>query len=186
MLTPGSHDYNPDHYHLLNAQADQAERLLSEVSQQRQQAIAQLTKEMEAQAFQEIAEIESKARPALLKDVPELTDPQKYNEALGSIVRYAVDNGIPQSVFTDPDQAKFVTSPQIHMAWKAMQYDQMKKAQAKVTPKAPKPAAPPVRPGVTTSKSQVEAIQRKKVMERLSSEGSIQAGADAFKLFTRK
>lgn len=185
MLTPGSADYNPDHYHLLNAQADQTERLLSDVQQQRHHAIAQLTKEQEAVAFQELSEIEAKARPALLKDVPELTDPQKYGPTLNSIVYYAIENGIPQSVFADPEQAKYVTSAQIHLAWKAQQYDQMMKAKAKVQPKAAKPAAPVVRPGVTTSKSQVEAVQRKNVMERLKSEGSIQAGADAFKLFAK-
>ena len=181
MLTPGSHDYNPDHYHLLNAQADQAERLISEVKQHRSEAIAQLTKEAETTALQEIAEIEAKARPALLKDVPELTDPAKSQSALTGIVHYAVENGIPQSVFTDPEQAKFVTSAQLHLAWKAQQYDKMVAAKAKVTPKAPKPAAPVVRPGVTTSKSQVEGIQRKNVMERLKKEGSIEAGAAAFK-----
>ena len=185
MLTPGSHDYNPDHYHLLNAQADQTERLIADVQQQRSQALAQLTQAAEAQAFEEMSQIEAKARPALFKDVPELSDPQKHNEALGSIVRYAIESGIPQSVFTDPEQAKFVTSAQIHLAWKASQYDKMIAAKAKVNPKAPKPAAPVVRPGVTTSKSQVESVQRKNVMERLNREGSIEAGAAAFKLFSK-
>src|SRR5690348_10270625 len=100
MLTPGSHDYNPDHYHLLNAQAEQAERYISEVKQQRDEALAQLTKEAEAQAFQEIAEIEAKARPELLKAVPELSDPAKNPQALAGIIQYAVESGIPQSVFT--------------------------------------------------------------------------------------
>jgi hypothetical protein len=185
MLTPGSHDYNPDHYHLLNAQADQTERLIADVQQQRSQALAQLTQAAEAQAFEEMSQIEAKARPALFKDVPELSDPQKHNDALGSIVRYAIESGIPQSVFTDPEQAKFVTSAQIHLAWKASQYDKMIAAKAKVNPKAPKPAAPVVRPGVTTSKSQVESVQRKNVMERLNREGSIEAGAAAFKLFSK-
>ena len=183
MLTPGSHDYNPDHYHLLNAQADEAQRLLSAVQQQRTDALAQLTRDQEAQAMEAIAAIEERARPALLKDVPELTDPQKNPQTLGSIVRYAVESGIPQDVFTDPDQAKYVTSAQIHLAWKAMQYDRMKAAQGKVTPKAPKPAAPPVRPGVTTTASQQKAVQRKNAMERVKKEGSIEAGADVFKLF---
>jgi hypothetical protein len=182
MLQPGSHDYNPDHYHLLNAQADQAERLISEVQQHRSQAIAQLTHEAEAQAFQEIAEVEAKARPALLKAVPELTDPVKQQGALTGIVQYAVENGIPQSIFTDPDQAKYVTSAQLLLTWKAMQFDKMNAAKANVTPKAQKPSAPVVRPGVTTSKSQTDAIHRKNVMARLDKEGSIQAGADAFKL----
>ena len=182
MLTPGSHDYNPDHYHLLNAQADQAERLLSEVQQHRNDAIAQLTRDAETQAMQEIAEIEAKARPALLKAIPELTDPAKQQGALTGIIQYAVESGIPQSVFTDPEQAKYVTSAQLLLAWKAQQFDRMNEAKAKVNPKAPKPSAPVVRPGVTTSKSQVEAVQRKNVMERLNKSGSIEDGAAAFKL----
>ena len=186
MLTPGSHDYNPDHYHLLNAQADQAERFISEVQQHRQEAIAQLTKDAEAQAMQEIAEIEAKARPELLKLVPELTDPAKSQAALTDIIQYAVASGIPQSVFTDPEQAKYVTSAQLALARKAQLYDKMIAAKSKVTPKAAKPAAPVVRPGVTTSKSQVESVQRKKVMERLSKSGSIEDGAAAFKLLMGK
>ena len=181
MLTPGSNDYDPNTYHLLNAQADQAERLLSAVSQQRHEAIAQLTKDAEAKAFEELSQIEAKARPALLKDVPDLTNPQKYNEALGQIVRYAIDNGIPEGVFTDPEQAKYVTSAQIHLAWKAQQYDKMVAAKAKVTPKAPAPTAPVVRPGVTTSKSAAEAVQRKNAMERLNRSGSIEDAAAIFK-----
>lgn len=181
MLTPGSADYNPDHYHLLNAQAEQAERFMSQVQQHRSEAVAQLTKEAEAKALEGIAEIEAKARPAFLKDVPELSDPNKSNDALGSIVRYAVENGIPQAVFTDPEQAKFVTSAQLHLAWKAQQYDQMMKAKAKVQPKAPKPTAPVVRPGVTTSKSAIEATQRKKDMERLNRSGSIEDAAAIFR-----
>lgn len=181
MLDQRSPDYNPDHYHLLNAQADQSERFLQQVQQQRHEAVAQLTREAEAKAFQDIAEIEAKARPAFLKDVPELTDPQKSNEVLSSIVRYAVENGIPQAVFIDPEQAKYVTSAQLHLAWKAQQYDQMMKAKAKVQPKAPKPAAPVVRPGVTTSKSAIDAAQRKQAMERLDRSGSIEDAAAIFK-----
>jgi hypothetical protein len=181
MLMPGSHDYNPDHYHLLNAQADDAERLLSQVKQQRETALAQLQRDQEARAFEEITQIEARARPALLKDVPELEDTHKQPQILGAIVQYAVENGIPAEVFTDPEQAKYVTSAQLHMAWKAQQYDKMKKAQGKVQPKAAKPAAPVVRPGVTTSATQQKSIQRKNIMERLDREGSVQAGADFFK-----
>jgi hypothetical protein len=181
MLQPGSHDYNPDHYHLMNAQAEEAERVLSNVKQHREQAIAQLSRDQEAKALEEITEIEAKARPALLKDVPELQDAQKQPEALGSIIRYAVENGIPAEVFTDPDQARFVTSAQLHLAWKAQQYDKMMTAKGKVQPKAAKPAAPPVRPGVTTSATQQKAIQRKNIQERLTREGSVEAGAAFFK-----
>jgi hypothetical protein len=188
MLMPGSHDYNPDHYHLLNAQADEAERVVQSLSQQRKDALAQLQNDAEAREREALAEIETKTRPALLKDVPDLSDPQKQVPVLQGLVQYAVQQGIPEYVFTDPEIARGVTSAQLHLTWKAQQYDKMKAAQGKVTPKAPKPAAPPVRPGVATSKSAVEAGQRKKVFERLDREGSIAAGAAAFKLLagTRK
>jgi hypothetical protein len=181
MLTPGSHDYNPDHYHLLNAQADEHERLLSAVKQHREQAVAQLAKEAEAQALEQLTEVEHKSRPALLRDVPELSDPAKQPAVLNSIVQYAVEAGIPQDVFTDPDQAKFVTSAQLHLVWKAQQYDKMKVAQTQVKPKAARPAAPVVKPGVATTASSAKAIQQKNVRERLAREGSVEAGAAFFK-----
>jgi hypothetical protein len=165
----------------LNAQADEAERLISAVKRHRSEAIAQLTKDEEAKALEEITQIEAKARPALLKDVPDLTDAQKQPAVLGAIVQYAVEHGIPAEVFNDPDQAKYVTSAQLHLTWKAMQYDKMKAAQGKVQPKAAKPAAPVVRPGVTTSTTQRQAIQRKNISERLTREGSVEAGAAFFK-----
>jgi hypothetical protein len=128
-----------------------------------------------------MAEIESRTRPALLKDVPGLADPATFRASIDPIIQYAIANGIPESVFADPEQAKYVTSAQIHMAWKAQQFDEMQKAKAKVQPKAAKPAAPPVRPGVATSKSAVEATQRKAAMERLTRSGSIQDAAAIFK-----
>lgn len=181
MLIPGHNDYNPDAYHYYRAQAERAEANISEIQQRREEAVAQLTKEMEAKAKEEFDASEVKARPALLKDVPELSDPAKQPEVLNSLVQYAIQSGIPAETFSDPEQAKWVTSAQLHMAWKAQQYDKIKGAQGKVQPKAAKPAAPVVRPGVTTSKSQVKSIEAKNVRERLKSEGSIEAGAAFWK-----
>jgi hypothetical protein len=181
MLNRNSSDYDPDTYHLLNAQADEAERHLSIVQQQRQQALAQFEQEVVQAEQQEQAQIEEKTRPALLKDVPDLSDPQKQPAALTEIVRYAVQSGIPERVFADPEIARGVTSAQIHLAWKAMQWDKQQTAKAKVTPRAPKPAAPVVRPGVTTSRSAVENAQRKKAFERLDRSGSIEDAAAIFK-----
>ena len=181
MLIAGSNDYNPDAYHYYRAQAEKAERQIASIQQHREQAVAQLTKEAEAKAMEQIAEIEAKARPALLRDIPDLADAQKQPAILNSLVQYAVESGIPQDVFTDPEQAKYVTSAQLHLAWKAQQYDKMVAAKAKVQPKAAKPAAPVVKPGVATSPTQAKAIQRKNVTERLKSEGSIEAGAAFWK-----
>lgn len=181
MLTPGSPDYNPDHYHLLNAQAEQTERLIAQVQQQRTEAVAQLTREAEAQAFTQIAEIEAQSRPALFKAVPGLADPATFQATMQPIVQYAIKSGIPGTIFTDPEEAKYVTSAQILLTWKAQQYDKMIEAKAKVAPTAAKPAAPVVRPGVTTSKSAVQATQRKQAMDRLNRSGSIEDAAAIFR-----
>jgi hypothetical protein len=182
MLDPRSADYNPDAYNLANAQYQQTAEWLDQLAQQRDTITAQQRQE-EAQAEQAyLAQVESTHRPALLKDVPELSDPVKQPQKLHELISYAVSQGIGEHVFTDPEIAGRITSPELHMAWKAMQYDKMKAAQGKVTPKAAKPAAPPVKPGVATSRSGVEAAQRKAAFERLDREGSVEAAAAIFKM----
>jgi hypothetical protein len=182
MLQPGSSDYNPDAYHLRMAEYHQQRDLLTKVQQQREQALAQLQTEAEAAERQVIDAIEARTRPVLLKDVPELADPQKQSGVLQGLVHYAVAQGIPETVFTDPEVVRGVTSAQLHLLWKAQQFDKMNAAKAKVQPKAAKPAAPAVRPGVATSRSANEAAQRKKAFERLDREGSVEAAAAIFKM----
>jgi hypothetical protein len=185
MLDPRSADYNPDAYHLANAQFEQTSEWLESVKQQRQQIAAQQYQE-ETQAEQAyIAQVEQQFRPALLKDIPALSDPAKQGPALNELVSYAVSQGIGEHVFKDPEIANRITSPELHMAWKAMQYDKMMSAKAKVTPKAAKPAAPPVRPGVATSRSATDASQRKAISDRLARSGSVQDGAAMWKHFSK-
>ena len=181
MLDPRSADYNPDAYHLAHAQYQQTAEFVESVKQQRDQLLAQQQHETTQAEAQYIAEVEAKHRPALLKDVPELSDPAKQPQVLNELIQYAVKSGIGEHVFTDPEIAQRITSPELHLAWKAMQYDKMMSAKAKVNPKAPKPAAPPVRPGVATSRSAIEATKRKEVTDRLAREGSVEAGAAFFK-----
>jgi hypothetical protein len=181
MLNPQSNDYNPDQYHLLNAQYEQQATVLTTLYQQRQQ-VAQLEaveSERNREAFQ--AQVEEKFAPLLIKDVPDLAVPEKQGQVLSEIARYAVDNGVPAETFTDPERAKLVTSADLRFAWKAMQYDKMMAAKAKVQPKAQKPAAPPVKPGVTTPRSAIEATKRKQASERLARSGSIEDAAAIFK-----
>ena len=181
MLNPQSADYNPDAYHLAHAQYQQTVELIESVKQQRDYALAQQQQESQAAEAQYISEVEAKHRPALLKDVPELGDPAKQPQKLHELITYAISQGIGEHVFTDPEIAGRITSPELHMAWKAMQYDKMVAAKAKVTPKAAKPAAPPVRAGVATSRSAIEASKRKEVTDRLAREGSVEAGAAFFR-----
>jgi hypothetical protein len=182
MLNVHSADYNPDGYHLANAQYQQTLEWIDSVQQQRADALAQQRDEETRSEAAFIAEVEAKHRPALLKDVPDLADPAKQGPVLNELVRYAVSQGIGEHVFTDPEIAGRITSPELHMAWKAMQFDKMMSAKAKVQPKAAKPAAPPVRPGVATSRSAVEHSQRKKAFERLERSGSLEDAAAIFKM----
>jgi len=183
MLDPRSADYNPDAYHLANAQYQQTAEFINSLQQQRQHLTAQQRQE-EMQAEQQyIAQVEEAYRPALLKDVPGLSDPAKQPQVLNELVSYAVSQGIGEHVFRDPEIAQRITSPELHMAWKAMQYDKMMSAKAKVTPKAAKPAAPPVRPGVATSRSATQASNLKAANERLARSGSVQDGAAIWKQY---
>lgn len=181
MLDPQSGDYNPDAYHLAKARADETRQTLTAVYQQRQQVAQQEQTAAEQQAAQFRAQVEEKFGPLLLKDAPDLADANKAPQAMGELVRYAIDNGVPEETFTDEARRSAVTSADLRFVWKAMQYDKMMEAKGKVQPKAPKPAAPPVRPGVTTSRSAVEATHRKKAQDRLARSGSIEDAAAIFK-----
>jgi hypothetical protein len=181
MLNPNSSDYNPDAYHLAMAQYQEQADLVSQIAQQRQLVAQQEREAQDSQAAQFRAQIEEKFGPLLVQDVPDLANPEKQSGVIESIARYAIDNGVPAEVFTDPERAKTITSADLRIAWKAMKYDEMKAAQSKVKPKAAKPAAPVVRPGVATPKSAVENAQRKKALERLDRSGSIADAAAFFK-----
>lgn len=185
MLNPNSSDYNPDAYHLAMAQYQEQAELIGALAQQRQQVAQQEQEKAAGEAAQFRAQIEEKFGPLLVQDVPDIANPEKQAAVVNDIARYAIDNGVPAEVFTDPERAKTITSADLRIAWKAMQYDKMQKAKANVKPKAAKPAAPVVRPGVATPKSAVENAQRKRVFERLDRDGSIEAGAAAFKLLTK-
>ena len=181
MLNPQSADYNPDAYHLANAQFQQTVEFIDSVKQQRDNALAQQQNELTQAEAQYVAQVEEQYRPALLKDVPDLADPAKQPAVLHELIQYAVKSGIGEHVFTDPEIAGRITSPELHLAWKAMQYDKMMAAKGKVVPKAAKPAAPPVRPGVATPRSAIENAKRKESTDRLAREGSVEAGAAFFK-----
>ena len=183
MLDPRSADYNPDQYHLAKAQYDDTIQTLSHLDQQRLQAHAQ-QQEMHTQELQEqIVAINEQYGPALLKDVPEFLDEQKSTQVITDLAQYGIKAGIPQETFADPELRQQVTAPMWHIIWKAQQFDQMKAAQAKVTPKAAKPAAPPVRPGVATSHSGKKQVESKKAFDRLARSGSIADGAAVWKNF---
>ena len=183
MLNPQSADYNPDAYHLEKAMYEQEVAYLGGLQQQLSQVKAQQAQESVEAERQYVSQVEEQFRPALLKDVPELSDPAKQPQVLNQLIQYAVKSGIGEHVFTDPEIAGRITSPELHLAWKAMKYDEMMSAKAKVQPKAQKPAAPPVRAGVATPRSAIQAANMKKATDRLAASGSVEDGAAIWKQF---
>lgn len=181
MLDPASSDYNPDAYHLALANYRQNVGLISNLRQRVEHARAQQQEEAQREHYERLAEINERHGPALLSDVPDIADEAKAGQAIADIARYAVSQGVPEEQFANPELRANITAPMLHILWKAQQFDKMKEAKAKVVPKAAKPAAPPVKPGVTTPRSAVEGAKRKAVLERLDREGSVEAGAAFFK-----
>jgi len=178
MLDPSSSDYNPDAYHLASRRYEEQFGLLQTVAQQRQQIAQQEQAEAEKAREARIAELNEKAMPDLVKLVPDFSDQSKADAAFHGLARYALEQGVPE----DTELSAF-TAIELKLLAKAQKYDEMMAAKAKVQPKAPKPAAPVVKPGVATPRAAVEQTRRKQAFERLDREGSIEAGAAVWKNF---
>lgn len=181
MLDPNSSDYNPDAYHLANRKADEQQALLQSVAQQRAQLAQQQREEAERERQARIAEINDKAMPGLVKLVPDFSDPAKGQAAFMDLAQYALSQGVPEET-----QLSAFTAVELTLLAKARKYDEMMDAKAKVQPKAPKPAAPVVKPGVATPRATVEAQRRKQAMSRLDQSGSIEDAAAVFLSMNRK
>lgn len=179
----GTGNYDRESYDLAVLQYQQTMQTVQALTQQQQEIAQQQEAEAKRIFEAEIEAIEAVARPRFLADVPELTDPAKVGQVLNDIVRYAVETGIPETVFAG-DAINGVTSAELHIAWKAMQYDKIKaaKGQVEATP-APKPSQPAIKPGVASSRSATKQATMRKANERLASEGSIEAGAAVWKNF---
>jgi hypothetical protein len=179
----GTGNYNREAYDLAVLQYEEQAAFVTQLRQQRESITAQQSEEAQRVFQEEIAAIEEVARPKFMADVPDLTDAQKAPQVLSEIVQYALECGIPPSVF-EAENLNAVTSAEMHLAWKAMQYDRIKSAQGKVKASpAPKPAQPAIKPGVTISRSASKATAMRKASDRLATEGSIEAGAAVWKNF---
>lgn len=181
MLDPNSSDYNPDAYHLANRKFEEQANLLQTVSRQRSEIAQQEQAERETQRQQRIAEINDKHMPELAKIVPDFSDPAKAQPAFMGLAQYALSQGVPEET-----ELSAFTAVELKLLAKAQKYDEMMAAKAKVQPKAPKPAAPVVKPGVATPRAAVEQQRTKQAMQRLAQEGSIEAGAAAFAALSRR
>lgn len=182
MLDPRSSDYNPDGYHLLKAQAQDALELAQLLAGQRQTFAAQAEAEEQRAAQLRMQQLNEASLPAFIEAVPELNDPAKGEAVLQGLLDYAVSLGAPREMFNAPTSAL-----EWYVLWKAQQYDKTQAAVAKgnQTPPPPRKATPPVRPGVTTPRSTVTKHQRDKDFARLQKSGSIADGAAVFKHLLR-
>lgn len=174
----GTDYFNQSAYSAALAEYQANAQALAQFKQQRESLQSERDAEA-SEAFREWKQqVEAEYAPKLLADVPELRDPTKGEPALNAMIQYAIENGIPQDVFA-PEAQEEITSAQLHLVWKAMQYD--KARSGKAMPK-PKPS-PTVRPGVSSPRSAQKAVRHQKARDRLAREGSIEAGAAVFKQF---
>ncbi len=179
MLDVNSSDYDPDRYHLFRAQAEDWQAQLNHLNAQRQQIAAQERQEEERQASARYQQINGASRDAFIKEVPDVTDQAKAAGVLQGLMDYAIAKGAPADLFQTP-----TTALEWHVLWKAREYDRLQEAKGRVAkapipePRKPQPA---VRPGVTTPRSAIDASRRKAALDRLKTEGSVEAGAAALK-----
>lgn len=173
----GTQQYNAAAYATAHAEYEQAEQVLAQIRDQRD-TIQKQAQEEEAQAFTTWKQQhEAEFAPKFVADVPDLTDPAKAEPLMRDLVNYAIASGIPDTAFSE-DEQKFITSAQLHILWKAQQFDKLKSA--KVEPK-PRQANPAIRPGVSSPRSAQKAARHQQAFDRLAREGSIEAGAAVFK-----
>lgn len=174
----GTQQFNQAAYSAALAEYQANSQALAQFREQREA----LQQERDAETSKAFAEwkqqVEAEYAPKLLTDVPELKDPAKGEAALRSMIQYAIENGIPQEQFA-PEMQDEITSAQLHLVWKAMQYDRARTAKPTAKPKP----SPTVKPGVSSPRSAQKAVRHQKARDRLAREGSIEAGAAVFKQF---
>jgi len=178
MLDPNSSDYDPNAYHYRKAVHEDTIAFLNSHAAQRRELAAQ-------EQSQRFEAIEGATRDAFISAVPEAADQAKAPAVFEALRDYAVALGTPADIFQTP-----TTALEWHVLWKAREYDRLQSAKARISGAArpePRKAQPPVRPGVAIPKSAIELTRFKGAMERLRNEGSVEAGAAAFKhLMKRK
>lgn len=151
------------------------------VAQLEEQRTTQLSEKEQAEKADFEAwkqQVESEWAPKLLEVAPELKDPNRGATTLQEMVKYATSNGIPEETFSEVNQTA-ITSPELLMIWKAMQYDKARAGKVKAKPKP----GPNVRPGVSSPRSASKNARKRANRKRLASEGSIEAGAAVWKDF---
>lgn len=179
----GTQQFNQAAYNVAYQQWQQTETVLAQLQQQQATLTKQQTEAEAATRAEWKREHEAQYAPKFVADVPDLTDPAKAEPLMRGLVDYAINNGLPSELFAEDNQQN-ITSAELHLLWKAQEYDRLRAARPKVEAK-PRPAGPVVKPGVSSPRSATKAARRNKDFERLSREGSVDAGAAVFKHFLR-
>lgn len=183
MLQPNSPNYDPDTYHLLRAEYEQASQFVQQLEQQAARAHAESEAQRQAAEAAAFEAVENEWRPKLFASVPELNSPEKAPQVFAELGRYGSENGFTADELAQAD------ARDILMLWKAAQFDKQQAAaqRMKATAKPqPKPASPAVKPGVQTPTSLVRQSVQAKQMERLSKSGSLEDAAAMFKLIGKR
>jgi hypothetical protein len=173
----GTGHYNREAYDLAVVEWREQSGVFAQLKAQRDSIASEEAAE-ESKAFETWkAGVEAEFAPKLVADIPELVDPVKAEPLVRELVTYGIANGIPAELFAEERQHE-ITSPQLHLLWKAHQFDKLRASPPQAKPKA---AGPAVRPGVVSPRSAHKAAQRAKISERLVREGSVDAGAAMWK-----
>lgn len=176
----GTGQYHQEAYELAKYEYDSAIGTFAQLQEQRQALTAEQAQAEDQQFDTWKAEHEAQFAPKFVADVPDLTDGAKAEPLMRGLVAYAIESGIPESAFAEGEQ-KFITSAQLHILWKAMQFDKARTAPAAAKPKP----GPVVKPGVSSPRSAQKAAQRTRISDRLSQTGSVEDGAAMFKLLMK-
>lgn len=177
----GTQQFNEAAYYAARQQWQETASVVAQFKEQRD-TLQQQASEADAKAFADWKqEHEAQFAPRLLADVPELKDPAKADPLLRELIGYAVANGIPENVFDESAQDQ-ITAGQLHLLWKAQQFDKLRTNKTAPQPK-PKPG-PAVQPGVSSPRSAQRASRMKRANDRLTREGSLEAAAALFKQMT--
>jgi len=173
----GTGQYDRESFDLATAQYEEQAAVLSQFIEQKAAIQQQQAQESDAKFDAWKREHEAVYAPKFVADLPELADQSKAEPVVRSLIDYAIAQGIEPENFAS-ENVKHVTSAQMHILWKAQQFDKLR--QGGQQPK-PKPAGPAVKPGVSSPRSAQRNVQGQRVMDRLAREGSVDAGAAMFK-----
>ncbi len=174
----GGEYFDRDNYDLAHHQWRQANAALQYHAQQQQQIAAQQAREAGEARTRELQAVEEVAYPKFVADVPDLNGP-KAQEIIDGLIKYGVESGIDRDTFRPGE----VSSREMHILWKAQEYDRIKAAKTRVTAAnpPPKPAGPVVKPGGVTPRATIQANRLGKAQTQLAKSGSVKDAAAVYK-----